>query len=193
MPTTNLRLHHLTLNTGHIAVTPRSAVGNDVIEYIAPLIADWRNHPAQIPTPGLDAGRGHFLRVTFSHPETEGGPVYSGVFSVFGGIAVPGGYRRGAPLISGVVCWHPDAEGDEAMLAWNSAVTAFRQVTQEHRRIVPPSWLRVATREKPPFPPWLAVWLYPTLSFDLDAAKWLGDLERCIAWGMIEACGGIPS
>ena len=30
--------------------------------------------------------------------------------------------------------------------------------------------------------PWLAVQLLPALARDLDAAAWLGDAERCVAW-----------
>jgi hypothetical protein len=38
----------------------------------------------------------------------------------------------------------------------------------------------------PPRAPWVAARLYPTLALDPDAAVWLGDFERCLAWAWIE-------
>lgn len=43
----------------------------------------------------------------------------------------------------------------------------------------------VATGEPPP-PPWCAVRLYPGLAEHVDALAWLGDFERCVAWGWID-------
>ena len=39
---------------------------------------------------------------------------------------------------------------------------------------------------KPPSAPWLAVVLLPGIATDTDAAHWLGDFERCLAWLIIE-------
>lgn len=36
-----------------------------------------------------------------------------------------------------------------------------------------------------PEAPWCAVALLPTLADDMQAARWLGDFERCIAWAWI--------
>lgn len=36
-----------------------------------------------------------------------------------------------------------------------------------------------------PAEPWCAVALHPALAMHIDAAHWLGDLERCIAWAWI--------
>lgn len=41
-------------------------------------------------------------------------------------------------------------------------------------------------KDAAPAPPWCAVRLYPALNLDLDAARWLGDLERIVAWGWID-------
>ena len=40
----------------------------------------------------------------------------------------------------------------------------------------------------PPKPsaPWCATVLWPPLGLHMDAAKWLGDLERCVAWVQVE-------
>lgn len=37
-----------------------------------------------------------------------------------------------------------------------------------------------------PQAPWCAAKLMPALSMHLDAARWLGDLERCIAWAWVD-------
>lgn len=38
----------------------------------------------------------------------------------------------------------------------------------------------------PPRAPWVAARLYPTLVLDPEAATWLGDFGRCLAWAWIE-------
>ena len=38
-----------------------------------------------------------------------------------------------------------------------------------------------------PSAPWCAVVLWPDLSAHMDAAAWLGDLERCVAWAWVNA------
>ena len=40
--------------------------------------------------------------------------------------------------------------------------------------------------EKPP-EPWCGVVTHPALMFDGEAAWWLGDFERCVAWAWIES------
>ncbi len=36
-----------------------------------------------------------------------------------------------------------------------------------------------------PSTPWCAVMLWPAIAAHIDAADWLGDLERCIAWSWV--------
>lgn len=51
----------------------------------------------------------------------------------------------------------------------------------------PAMWLRIAGHENAkPREPWLAVSIDDELAFDLEAATWLGDFERCLAWGFVE-------
>lgn len=38
---------------------------------------------------------------------------------------------------------------------------------------------------RPPRPPWLGVLCHPALFLDPEAASWLGDFERCVAWAML--------
>jgi hypothetical protein len=37
-----------------------------------------------------------------------------------------------------------------------------------------------------PTVPWCAVRMYPAAALDFDALQWLGDYERCLAWGWVE-------
>lgn len=46
-------------------------------------------------------------------------------------------------------------------------------------------WRRLDAEGAPPSPPWCAVRLQAPLASDLDAAGWLGDYERCIAWAWL--------
>jgi hypothetical protein len=44
--------------------------------------------------------------------------------------------------------------------------------------------------DRPPPAPWCAAVLQPALAVHRDAAAWLGDFERCLAWGWVEGDGG---
>jgi len=46
----------------------------------------------------------------------------------------------------------------------------------------------LAKGDAPPAP-WCAVRLYPALSDHLDALAWIGDFERCAAWGWLQRRG----
>jgi hypothetical protein len=46
-------------------------------------------------------------------------------------------------------------------------------------------WLVAADQPQPPTVPWLAVRLHQGLSRDPTAADWLGNFERCLAWGFL--------
>lgn len=45
--------------------------------------------------------------------------------------------------------------------------------------------LAKAHKSARPSAPWAAVVLWPALSAHNDAAAWLGDLERCVAWAWV--------
>lgn len=47
-------------------------------------------------------------------------------------------------------------------------------------------WLNRERDDRTPMAPWCAVRLWPTLALYPEAAHWLGDLERCIAWAWLE-------
>lgn len=52
--------------------------------------------------------------------------------------------------------------------------------------VMPPS----APGLKCPSAPWCAVVQWPPLAVDLDAADWLGDFERCVAWAWVTRAEG---
>lgn len=47
-------------------------------------------------------------------------------------------------------------------------------------------WIGTERDDRTPAPPWCVVRLYPGLALHPEAAHWLGDLERCVAWAWIE-------
>jgi hypothetical protein len=58
-----------------------------------------------------------------------------------------------------------------------------------HSRCGATLWRRLMqgdAAQPPPPAPWCAVRLHPHLAAELDAAYWLGDYERCIAWAWLD-------
>jgi len=131
-------LAHYTITTGHLRMSPRSEVPDDVIDVLRPLLVTGEHvmpHP-----PG-----GYRLRVT-----VDGTALAATVLTA-----------SGVPLATTTVA--PDAE---------SLTHALR-----------------ATGAKPAKPisaPAALVDVYPTLSTDHSASRWVGDFERCIAWSWNE-------
>lgn len=69
------------------------------------------------------------------------------------------------------VCWD-EARSDDG---WAAMLTASHE-----------TGMRKFPAERPPVP-WLAVMILPgMLSMELEAVSMLGDMERCLAWGLIE-------
>jgi hypothetical protein len=60
---------------------------------------------------------------------------------------------------------------------------ASARLWDELRRPVPGA---AAAAGEPPQAPWVAARLWPALARDPEAAAWLGDFERCLAWAWIE-------
>lgn len=101
---------------------------------------------------------------------------------------VPDGYRlrgvgdgRGAALTvvgpSGLLVVTIAVAGDSS-----GAAALWRQV-HEYALAGTPLGTRA---DAPPAPPWCAVRVEPGALRHPDALEWLGDLERCLAWALIE-------
>ena len=48
-----------------------------------------------------------------------------------------------------------------------------------------PAELTLTDPTRPPRAPWCGVLCHPALFLRPDAAEWLGDFERCVAWTVI--------
>ena len=71
-----------------------------------------------------------------------------------------------------VACWRADREAE----AWRQ----FRAIVAEFAGKLPD--------REPPDLPWLAVYVLPyTLTLPPETVTMLGDLERCLAWALIES------
>lgn len=150
-------LAHITSTTGDIRMSPRAEVSTEVIAFLRPLIERGGGQIPHIPAWHLDFW-----------PRTAGG---ASVFQIAPRRASePGGTN---PYIMAVACWRADVSDD----AWHQA--------HELARLVP--GVPVLLAETPPAVPWLVVTLFPgALALRPDRLPQLADLERCVAWALIE-------
>lgn len=158
-------IRHLTLNTGHSRDSLREEVGEDVIEACRDLIADclvsrlYEPIPAVQPDCVLNATReGKCLIATVS-----------GLFA--GDRGEYAGELQRIPLVTVGV-----AESARCGATLWRALHAGREPELQTQR------------DNPPPAPWCAARLEPGLNFQLfaPAAHWLGDFERCLAWGWLD-------
>lgn len=155
-------LHHLTIPTGHVAVTSRADVSNLVVDRLAALIDAEGG-----PVPEIDMYV-DILRL-IDH-ETRRPLDGIAAFTV-----QLGGRPGGRAVTSNIVCW-ADQLADQA---W-ATVTDMSATGGE----IPSLTGRPITR---PDLPWLSSTILPGL-LDMprhDIAA-LADFERCLAWALIE-------
>lgn len=154
------QFNHLTLTTGHLRVSPRAEVSDDVIAQLRPLVAA---EGGEIP-----AMPGWYLDFVF--PLTQEGERQPG--AAYFQIAREPGMGE-TPAIMAIAAWEPAA----ADKAWFMATMSYR----------PFQALGGKPALAQPKLPWLAVWLTP---FALDAPPEklaaFGDLERCVFWTLVE-------
>lgn len=137
---------HVTLNTGHSRVSPRSEVSDDVIAALRPVV---RAGGGMLPGPP-----GYRLVLT-----REGRNAAYTIHRVDDGGAV-------APLVTCIVSQTPGV--------WGAVWPRVTKGVRTRRPLVEPAL------------PWLAVDIHPTVALDNASMEWLGDLERCVAWTIIE-------
>ena len=85
-------------------------------------------------------------------------------------------------------------------VVWRGAVARCTIGVAGHSRCAPRLWARLNPPDRldlrvgPAWPqsPWCAGRLEPGISSDLDAAHWLGDYERCLAWAWLDTLKGAP-
>lgn len=151
-------LHHLTLNTGHVHTSPRSAASAESIAYCEGLI------DRMIALGGVDGGGGDI--------EGFGGYRAHGFVPVPGFLVVIVEAQDGVRLVQ----FAAPASQSVAGRAWPEWMAHL--ASEARCGFVPP-------RSPPPYP-WTAVMLEAGLALHPDAALWLGDFERCVAWAWIE-------
>jgi len=62
-----------------------------------------------------------------------------------------------------------------------SGAVLWRRLHEEHEDLPAET-----DPEQPPVEPWCAAMLLPGISLHPEAAAWLGDMERCLAWALLE-------
>lgn len=150
-------INHITLATGHCRRSPRDEVDDGALQALTPWLKN-----------AIASGRIEPLPVQeLSHCGAKAIKEVGLVVTVYGprGPHTPGEPHRGdyLPLVT----------------------LGVAQRSREARDL----WGHMAGHLKPglemPSTPWCAVAIHPTAAAFLDALKWLGDLERCIAWAWI--------
>ena len=160
-------LCHLTLNTGHLARTPRSEVPQAVVDRLLPLVDAGGG-----PIPGLD---GWHLDLMF--PLDDRGARMDGA-AYFQVAPEPGTSRR--PVVMAVACWRPEL----AASAWTQAVAGYTAMRSS--LIASSLWLEPP--DSPPASlPWIAAWLTPFIALADAETMAFGDLERCLVWALADA------
>lgn len=160
-------VNHLTLTTGHLRVSPRAEVSDDVIARLRPLVAAQEG-----PVPGMP---GWFLDFMLPLDEAtrqrKDGAAFFQIAQATG--------MSNTPAIIAVAAW------DAAMAdtAWSMAEQGYLP-------------LMAVTGGKPapvqPELPWLAVWLTPfALEANPEDVAAFGDLERCVFWTLAETRGTV--
>ncbi|NNM75085.1 hypothetical protein [Enterovirga aerilata] len=98
------------------------------------------------------------------------------------------GYRLTGTAAGGALLATVESEtaGPLATVAVAPSGRSSTRLWQELSKPAPAGGVAVG---EAPEPPWCAVRLYPGLGRDPDAAHWLGDFERCLAWAWIEGKG----
>ena len=83
-------------------------------------------------------------------------------------------------------CWQGVVFAGDLALVTIGVATRAQCGARLWRRLHEPG-LTLATRpdQRPP-EPWCGVVLHPGLATRTDAATWLGDYERCLAWAWVE-------
>lgn len=153
-------LNHITLSTGHTRRSPRAEVSGETLARVAPWLAALieSGQPAPLPVSNLAGYTGHATVMDGALIVTISGP------------ALTDGPMAGKPppLITMGVAKRS-----------RHGATLWPLLTGPVMPAAKPGIVR-------PSEPWAAVAIWPTIALYLDAAQWLGDLERCIAWAWME-------
>lgn len=152
-------INHITLSTGHCRRSPRSEVSDATLDILRPWLLDLVESAGKSPLPVAE----------LSH--------FSALAIVEVGLVVTI-YGPSGPYISG----RPN-KTDGAPIVTIGVAQRTRQGSELWSKLSK-HFVTVAGLE-PPSTPWCAVALHENIMAFPDAAEWLGDLERCIAWAWV--------
>lgn len=150
-------IQHLTVNTGHSTMSPRSEVSDAIIALVQ---RELLPH-AEFAIPGVRAG----WSVKLTRMAT------AGMFSIF---------HCGVPIVTCGLAM--DARASD--LVWRQLMS-LHSLSSGCRETMPEDW--PLEPSQPRSVPWLGVVLLPTVAIvPPEDLGWLGDFERCLAWAIIE-------
>lgn len=146
---------HITLVTGHSAITARSDVSDEVLMRLQPIID---------AESGVIVEAGVYIDLirpldTMTHKPLNG----AAAWTIMHGLE-----PSSPPIAQCFVCW----KSEFAAECWQRAEAM--QGASPHARM-------------PKITPWLAVVILPSIALaSRETVAMLGDLERCLAWAIIE-------
>ncbi len=149
--------HHITLNTGHDNISPRTQVSEDTVNLVAPWLVRALESGEQVPL--IPDKLSHFSLSANS----QGGILVCTVWGPYGP------HSRGRPHKGEhmpLVTFGMAPKGPLAKQLWDLMVKE----------------LGAKPGVKQPSGALCAVAIHPTSFFHLDAMEWFADLERCITW-----------
>lgn len=153
-------INHITLTTGHLGRSPRAAVADDALAVLVPWLQDAIASPDGLPIPVPPLA--HYSCKAM----VESGALVATIF------APAGPHTSGQPYA-----------GDMLPLITFGVAQRSRQGGGLWALMV--AQFGAAEGLQEPATPWCAVAIHPSIAGYPEAAKWLGDLERCIAWAWI--------
>jgi hypothetical protein len=158
------RLRHYTRNSGNVAETGRDECDQAAIDLLLPIVDA---QEGDLPSLGLG------LDIMTPIDEQQHRVPGAAFFQI-----EPAGERMSkAPYAMAVCCWRADREAD----AW----AQFRQIAEIGAAVWPD---RPEVLVEPPDIPWLAVNVLPhAMQLPPATRSVLGDLDRCLAWALIES------
>lgn len=157
-------IRHITLATGHTSSIEPGDVSGETLARVGPWLAALveSGQAAPLPVAGLAD--------------------YSALASVHDGAL--------AMTISGPPMQSGPMDGKCPPLVTMGVAIRSRQAAGLWRLMTGPVMPQAAPGIACPAAPYCAVAIWPTITLAQEAAQWLGDLERCIAWAWVNRAGG---
>lgn len=156
-------VQHSTLTTGHISQIRQGDVSGEAVARIAPWLSAMIESGQSIPLPVAELSD------------------YSGHASVLDGALIVTISGPPPPKVTGELAGKAPPLVTVGVARKSRHAHLWTLMTQ-----VPPMPVVHPSVVKCPKAPWCAVAIWPTIAFYPDAATWLGDLERCIAWAWVQ-------